>query len=102
MNLTIECIRLYYLAKDSPLFSTLKRHGNFFDIFQDFRGFDEFFLLQDAVSEDFQSVNIAVPFDEFMSPPIPKNLDEYRNYLDSTAEFVIKRGQRIEKYVKSA
>ncbi len=102
MDLTIECIRLYYLAKDSPLFNTLERYSNFFDIFQDFRGFVEFFLLQDAVSNNFQSVNIAVPFDEFMSPPIPKNLVEYRNYLDSTAEFVIKRSRRIEEYANSA
>ena len=32
-DLTLECIRLFYLEQKSPLFDTLMRYKNFFDLF---------------------------------------------------------------------
>ncbi|MFC1760238.1 DUF6994 family protein, partial [Candidatus Neomarinimicrobiota bacterium] len=43
-DLTLECIRLFYLEQKSPLFDTLLRYKNFFDLFDNFIGFIHFFL----------------------------------------------------------
>lgn len=50
-DLTLECIRLFYLGQQSPLYVTLMRYKNFFDLFVDFTGYIEFFLLGDLVDE---------------------------------------------------
>ena len=49
-DLTVECIRRYYLEEESPLSATLARYSDFFRLFGDFRGYVEFFLLQDLVT----------------------------------------------------
>jgi hypothetical protein len=95
LDVTIECLRLYYQGKDSPLYSTLSRYRDFFDLFGSFKGYVDFFLLQDAVSEDYASVNIAVPFDNFYSSPIPHDVKEYLKYMDIISEFVKNRNMRI-------
>ena len=102
LDLTIECIRRYYLGKESPLYATLLRYKAFFDLFEDFKGYIDFFLLQDAVSEDCSTVKIAVPFDNFESSPVPKDLDEYRQYMEVTAQFVNTRNARIAEYAEQA
>lgn len=57
-DLTLECIRRYYNGDNSPLFDTIKSDSNFFDLFCDFKGYVDFFFLQDAVSDDYSKVNI--------------------------------------------
>ena len=49
-DLTLECIRRHYSEGESPLSGVLARYARFFDLFEDFRGYVEFFLLQDLVS----------------------------------------------------
>ena len=98
LDLTIECIRRYYLGEDSPLFETLKRYNVFFDLFESFRGYIDFFLLQDYVSEDYSSVIIAPPFDNFQSSPVPKTLEEYRAYMHVTKQLLHARNKRIAEY----
>jgi hypothetical protein len=44
-----------------------------------FKGYVEFFLLQDLVSSDFSAVRIAEPFDDFKGTPIPRTVQEYRD-----------------------
>jgi len=95
LDLTIECIRLYYLGENSPLYETLNRYKDFFDMFGNFKGYIDFFLLQDAVSEDYSSVEIAVPFDNFRTSPIPDDVDEYFKYMEATSKFINKRNIRI-------
>ena len=55
-DLTLECIRRYYLEEtsplDNPLEETLVRYESFFALFGSFKGYTDFFLLQDFVSED--------------------------------------------------
>ena len=99
LDLTIECIRRYYLGESSPLYETFKRYDDFFHLFGDFKGYIDFFLLQDHVSEDYLSVKIAKPFDDFSSTPIPKTVDEYLLYMNATAELIQLRNQRIDNDV---
>lgn len=95
LDLTLECIRRYYLNQESPLYETLKRYDNFFKLFKDFKGYIDFFYFQDGVSNDYKSVKIAPPFDNFESSPVPKSVDEYLQYIDFTQELVKARNNRI-------
>ena len=70
---------------------------NFFHLFGDFKGYIDFLLLQDHVSEDYLSVKIAKPFDDFSSTPIPKTVDEYLSYMNMTSELIEARNQRINE-----
>jgi len=101
LDLTIECIRLYYAGKDSPLFDTFNLYKEFFALFENFEGYVKFFLLQDAVSADFTKVLIADPFDNFKSSPVPKNLVEFLQYKAKTTEFVKLRNKRIAEFAKT-
>jgi len=100
LDLTIECIRRYYLGDNSPLYDTLLRYKDFFDLFVDFKGYIDFFLLQDAISEDYQSVKISDPFDDFSSSPAPKNIEEYIAYMEATRPLVEQRNKRIDAFVR--
>ena len=46
-DLTLECIRLFYENKESPLSFVFQRYIEFFNLFCDFKGYVDFFLLQD-------------------------------------------------------
>lgn len=97
LDLTIECVRRYYLDEPSPLSDTFARYDDFFVLFFDFKGFIDFFLLQDFVSEDYSSVRIAPPFDSFVSSPIPKSVEEYIEYMDFSAKLVRQRNKRVDE-----
>lgn len=98
LDLTIECIRRFYANEPSPMSTTLERYRNFFELFGNFEGYIDFFLLQDAVSYDYQNVIIAEPFDNFESKPLPKNTTEYYKYMGTTVQFIQARNQRIDNY----
>lgn len=97
LDLTLECIRRYYLGQDSPLYKTFKRYESFFRLFGDFKGYVDFFLFNDAVTGDYTTVKIAPPFDNFESVPVPKTVDEYIQYMEATTELVKDRNKRIAK-----
>ncbi len=94
-DLTIECVRRYYQSETSPLYETFKRYSNFFSLFNDFKGYIDFFLLQDIVSSDYSTVKIATPFDNFNTPPVPSCIEEYLIYKDNTIKFLEARNARI-------
>jgi len=98
LDLTLECIRRYYLGETSPLFNTLSRYSDFFALFRDFKGYIDFFLLQDAVSEDYSSVILAHPLDNFDTPPVPRSVDEYVEYMRVATEFIKLRNKRISEH----
>jgi hypothetical protein len=99
-DLTLECIRRYYGNVESPLSDVLRRYARFFDLFRDFRGYVEFFLLQDLVSADFSTVRISEPFDDFVGSPIPDGgVDEYNAYKRSSIAFIEARNKRILAFV---
>jgi hypothetical protein len=95
MDLTLECIRRYYLAEPSPLGDVLGRYSSFFDAFVDFRGYVDFWLLQDMVSDDYSTIRFFASFDNFLSAAIPQTLDAYVNYRRHSIDFIDARNSRI-------
>lgn len=99
MDLTLECIRRHYACDDPqayPLGDVLARYADFFALFEDFRGYVQFFLLDDLVTDDYRSVRFFMPFDDFTTPALPRSVAAYREYRDRSVEFVQARNRRIE------
>ena len=100
-DLTVECIRRYYDDESNlspefnPLGKTLARYTDFFQLFEDFRGYVDFFLLQDLVAKDYSAVRFMVPFKKFIPSPIPKTIETYRAYKQNAVDFIKARNQRI-------
>lgn len=100
-DLTLECIRRYYLGIDSPLYSCICDYKPFFDAFVNFKEYVDFFLLQDLVTDDYSAVKYWYPFDgEFYSNPLPKNREEYLEYVDTVIDFLHRRNARIDKWAR--
>ncbi len=95
IDLTLECIRRHYLAQSSPLEGVLNRYADFFRLFDTFKGYVEFFLLQDMVSNDFSEIKFLSPFKDFKTPAVPKILEDYLSYKDKTIQYINSRNQRI-------
>lgn len=97
-DLTLECIRLYYKNEANPLDDTLKRYSSFFELFGSFKGYIDFFFLQDIVTEDYSSIHFFIPFYNFNKNPLPSNVDEYQLYKENMKFFLAKRNQKIREY----
>lgn len=95
IDLTLECIRRFYSDETSPISDVIQRYETFFNLFENFKGYVNFFLLQDLVKSDYSSINYMLPFDNFSRYPLPEDVEEYRLYRDRVAEFIKKRGQRM-------
>jgi hypothetical protein len=98
-DLTLECIRLFYFGQKSPLYDTLMRYKSFFDLFDNFIGYVDFFLLQDLINEN-QKIQFYLPFNEFNTPPLFSGIDDYMIYKKRVMEFIKLRNTRIENFVK--
>ena len=94
-DLTLECIRRLYLNQQSPLTDVLERNANFFKLFSDFRGYVDYFLLQDLVEVDYEEIKFWSSFDNFETAPLPKDKYEYLSYKSKLQDFVQARNQRI-------
>lgn len=97
-DLTLECIRRYYLGEPGPpgpLTRALARYPEFFGLFGDFAGFVDFFLLQDLVDEATNAVRLFTPFEDFNGSPLPGTADAYREYRERAIEFIESRNRRI-------
>jgi len=94
-DLTVECIRRHYLDEPSPLSDTLARYAKFFGLFGDFRGYVDFFLLQDMVAPDYSAVRTFMPFEDFTGSPLPGTVDAYTEYRRLAIEFIEARNRRI-------
>ena len=88
LDLTLECIRRHYLGQRSPLGETLARYGDFFALFEDFGGYVAFFMLQDLVNDDCSAVRFFIPFDDFNTPSVPRDVDTYKEYRRLSIEFI--------------
>lgn len=97
-DLTLECIRRYYQGEDSPLYKVILSDKAFYDLFVDFKGYVDFFFLQDAVSDDYQRVNIWDGAGDFKEDGLPKTLDDYLSFIDKEFCFLDKRNKRISEY----
>lgn len=95
MDLTLECIRHLYRGEISPLGDTLRRYSDFFAQFGDFRGYADFFLLQDLVTDDYTEIKFFMPFDDFQTSSVPREIDTYKEYRRLSIEFIEARNLRI-------
>lgn len=99
IDLTLECIRRYYLGEDSPLYRCLCGYKPFFDLFVDFKGYVDFFFLQDLVTEDYSEVKFLTWFDGFKSSfPLPRTVEEYEAYIGRMVQFSKMRNERIDAW----
>lgn len=96
-DLTLECIRLFYLGQESPLFETFLRYENFFQLFKSFEGYCHFFLLDDLIDEN-QNIKFYLPFDNFQTRPNFTKIDDYLTYKKGVINFIHARSKRIENY----
>jgi hypothetical protein len=96
-DLTLECIRRFYINETSPLAETLARYTSFFELFRTFNEYVEFFLLHDLVDEH-GHIKFYLPFDDFQSPPAFKDVDEYLVYKSHVESFIEARNQRVSDY----
>ena len=99
-DLTLECIRLYYNNKESPLYDVLERYSKFFSLFEDFKGYVDFFLLQDLVSSNYASIKFHLKHNCFDESPLPLSVDEYLEYRQNTISFIKNRNNRILEAMK--
>jgi hypothetical protein len=96
IDLTLECVRRHYLHRGSPLTDTLARYAEFFALFGDFRGYIDFFLLNDLVTVDY-NVRFFMPFADFESSSVPRDLATYMEYRRRSIEFLEGRNRRIQQ-----
>ena len=106
LDLMLECIRLHYLKRampdlvvDNPLADALERWSDFFDLFGDFAGYVDFFLLQDMVTPHGLAVDFFLPFDGFTWWPFPADEHEYAAYIGKATSFVQARNRRMKAWV---
>jgi len=100
-DLTLECIRRHYNGEKSPLAETLERYDNFFNLFINFQGYCDFFLLQDLTLDNYKKIKYFLPFNDFEVGQYPKNIDDYYIYKNNSIEFNKNRNKRIENYIKN-
>lgn len=98
-DLTLECIRLFYSGEKSPLYDTLLRYDNFFDLFDDFIGYIHFFFLDDLTDEN-NKIKFYLPFDGFKTRPSFSDVNQYLLYKKRVVCFIKSRNKRIEDYIE--
>lgn len=98
-DLTMECIRRYYSNENSPLYRTLDKNKDFLNLFVNFKGFVDFFFLQDCVSQDYDKVNIWLGDGDFSKKPLPSTVEDYLLWIEKQLKFVEKRNNRIKNFV---
>ena len=102
IDLTLECVRLYYAGQPSPLNDddddTLDRYADFFALFVDFKGFIDFWLLQDLVSGDYARVEFLLPFQSFSQPAVAGNLETWTRFTRASMNFCAARNARIHNW----
>jgi len=97
-DLTLECIRRYYRGEESPLYNTIQRDHAFYELFVDFKGYVDFFFLQDAVTDDYSETKNWCGDFSFIESGLPKTVEEYFVFIENELDFLDKRNARIKKY----
>lgn len=96
-DLTLECIRRYYDGnQNSPLKEVLSQDKKFFDLFMDFKGYVDFFYLNDLVSDDYKMVKIFFGNSDFSESGYPKTSMEWGNLAIQSMQFIESRNRRID------
>ena len=97
-DLTLECIRRHYAGEESPRTKVIEQDKAFYDLFVDFKGYVDFFFLQDCVSEDYSSVNIWMGDALFRKSGLPETVEEYFKLLLKEHIFPDKTNKRFQDY----
>ena len=108
VDLTFECIRRFYIGEKSPMSNCLEKDEKFFSLFNDFKGYVDFFLLQDIVSSDYKHVKCFLGNTEYCDDffktsgevTVPQTLEDYMEWHDNLIKFVDDRNKRILNYCK--
>jgi hypothetical protein len=119
LDLTVECIRLYYEFLDqaesrtadlpqgykriNPLGEVLHRYHSFFAMFDSFEGYVTFWLLDDLVTRDSSGLRVdfhlprarSGDYDFTKERALPVDKDQYLAYLLAADDFVDKRNRRM-------
>lgn len=99
-DLTLECIGRFYSGKTNPLFDTLLRYRNFFDLFDNFPGYVHFFFLDDLIDKN-NRIKFYLPFNDFRTRPSFSDVNQYLMYKEKVTAFIQARNKRIENYARS-
>lgn len=97
-DLTLECIRRHYAGEESPLSKAMESDREFFDLFLDFRGYVDYFFLQDCVTEDYSEIRYWIGKGDFTKNALPQSVDEYMLWLQRQSDFLNRRNARIKEY----
>ena len=98
LDLTLEFIRRHYAGEESPLSKVIEGDKAFYDLFVDFKGYVDFFLMQDCVSEDYSYVDIWMGDASFEKNGLPETVEDYFKFLVREHIFLDKRNARIQEY----
>lgn len=102
MDLTLECIRRHYAGEPGNLLAAATTaYEDFFDLFDDFKGFVKFFHFQDLVrpDSDYEKVEYFLPLENFKRLGTPTSKDEYVEYRHNVLKFIELRSVRMVKWV---
>ena len=69
-------------------------------MFVDFKGYVNFFFLNDLVTEDCGAVKFWDGWKDFSNNPIPETVDRYLEFLQNELTFVEARNSRISISIK--
>lgn len=94
-DLSLECIRRYYKGENSPLYQTILNDKDFFDLFVDFKGYVNYFFLQDCVTDDYSEVKFWIGEGDLNKDPFPNTVDEYLQWIEKQMICLKKRNKRI-------
>lgn len=97
-DLTLLCIQSYYEGKKTlnddgmdRLLDAVKQNGDFFDKFLDFKGYVDFFFLQDCVDKDYNTILYLDYYGR------PATVEDYDSFIAKEMDFLRKRNERISK-----
>ena len=99
-DLTLLCIQRYYEGSDDLpgknglnwLLDVIRSDSAFFDAFGSFRGYVDFFFLNDLVDENYDTM---LWID---NPERPRDREEYDLFMRNQMEFLERRNRRIAEY----
>ena len=93
IDLTLNCIRKFYIGGENELCEVLKADAKFFNKFgkgiKGFESYVKFFLLDDLIKKD-GTIDFFLDHDGY-----PENIDEYNLYREKSIIFIKKRNERI-------
>lgn len=98
-DLTLECIRRYYKSESSPMSKVLQANAQFFALFCDFKGYVNFFFLQDLVNDDYSKINYFNSVNKIENVSYPQTEEDWLDLYKNQMDFVEKRNKRIDDFV---